>query len=307
MPILLQRWLWVLVGFILIAAPLGLLYLLIRVWEHRHRKRRSPLTRLIPRQAGHSLRLRAISIHEKVLQHALFVFMLPLIGAAMAYWLQEPLPRFPPTPGQTSIVVMTGGVAIYFLFRQWRWMNESRKVSLGLDGEVFVGAALNRLAEVGCRVFHDVPLSHGNADHVVVSQSGVFAVETKMLGKSSDLTGEATMVVDYERNQLQFSGRTEKIPTGQAQRQAEILARELSGAIGEPVQVEPILALPGWKVERKGKKTVMVINPVNAEPFFINSRNVNSPQMIQRISHQLAQMTTDVEPAFRKASGWEVG
>ena len=62
--------------------------------------------------------------------------------------------------------------------------------------------------------------------------------------------------------------------------------------------------MPGWKVERKGKRSVMVINPVNAASFFVNSRNVHSPQMIQRIAYQLEQMTTDVEPVYRKSSGW---
>lgn len=304
MSTLLQRWPWILLAYFLIVAPVGLLYVLVRAWEHHHRKRRSPLTRMIPRQAGHTLRLRALDIQHEVVGTAIFVFIAPLLAGTMAYCMQEPLPRFPPTIGQGAIVVMTGCVAMFFLVRLWKRMDEARRIHLGLDGEVFVGAALNRLSEVGCRVFHDVTLSHGNVDHVVVSQSGVFAVETKMIGKESELTGQSTVVVDYEQNQLRFPHRTDRIPTKQAIQQGEILARELTSAVGEPVFVEPILALPGWKVERKGRGSVMVINPVNAEPFFVNRRNVLSPQLIQRIAHQLEQMTTDVEPVYRKSSGW---
>lgn len=304
---LLQQLPWLLVAYFLIVAPCGVLYVLIRAWEHRHRKRRSPLTRFIPRQAGHSLRLRALDVQHEVLAAAFFVFLAPMLAGSLAYWMQESLPRFPPTPGQGGIFLITGGVTIYFLARLWKWMNEVRKVNLGLDGEIFVGAALNRLSEAGCRVFHDVTLSHGNVDHVVVSQSGVFAVETKMIGKESELTGQSTVVVDYEQNRLQFPHRKTHIPIEQSVRQAEMLARELTSAVGEPVYVEPIIALPGWKVERKGKSSVMVINPVNANCFFVNSRKANTPQMIQRIAHQLEQMTTDVEPVYRKSSGWRRG
>ena len=54
---------------------------------------------------------------------------------------------------------------------------------LGLEGELATGEELNQLMLDGCRVFHDIPFRFGNIDHVVVSQSGVFSVNTKMLGK----------------------------------------------------------------------------------------------------------------------------
>ena len=57
--------------------------------------------------------------------------------------------------------------------------------------------------------------------------------------------------VTYDGAFLSFPGWTEAEPIEQARRQAKWLATELSKAVGEPVHVSPVLALPGWFINEK--------------------------------------------------------
>jgi nuclease-like protein len=153
----------------------------------------------------------------------------------------------------------------------------------------------------GCRVFHDVQAEGFNIDHVVIGSAGVFAVETKARPKRPHGTGSQGATVTYDGSVLHFPGWQEWEPLEQAKRQAEWLRKWLTSAVGEPVDVKPVLALPGWYVERKGPGDVIVINPKNAT-FLAESRGRQelTDQMIQRIAHQLEQRCRDVAPlAFR--------
>jgi hypothetical protein len=49
----------------------------------------------------------------------------------------------------------------------------------GAAGEELVGEVLNGLRERGWFALHDVQLSRGNIDHVLIGPAGIFAIETK--------------------------------------------------------------------------------------------------------------------------------
>jgi hypothetical protein len=49
----------------------------------------------------------------------------------------------------------------------------------GRDGERAVGHFLERLRSTGAHVLHDIPGDDFNLDHVVISERGIFVVETK--------------------------------------------------------------------------------------------------------------------------------
>lgn len=155
----------------------------------------------------------------------------------------------------------------------------------------------------GCRVFHDVVFPYGNIDHVVVSESGVFCVDTKMRGKPN--TGDAKAVVDYDRNVIRFPDGEYPLPIDQLESQAKWMSEFLSSAVGQPVEAEPIIAFPGWYIERIGRGRILVINPHKPLKFFRQSRSVLPPQLIQQIAHQLEQRCRNVAPSFQKNRKWE--
>lgn len=91
----------------------------------------------------------------------------------------------------------------------------------------------------GCRVFHDIPYQYGNIDHVVVSHSGVYSINTKLRGRPTG-DGNAHIIVDHGSNVIRFPDHEGPIPTGQLGREAKCLAEHLTKSVGESVKVEPM-------------------------------------------------------------------
>ena len=68
----------------------------------------------------------------------------------------------------------------------------------------------------------------------------------------------------------------------------------LSKAVGEPVAVQPVLALPGWFIERRGRGDVIVVSG-KAVKTLAKGQRALSESMITRVAHQLDQRCRDVE------------
>ncbi|OQX27409.1 MAG: hypothetical protein BWK80_05445 [Desulfobacteraceae bacterium IS3] len=183
----------------------------------------------------------------------------------------------------------------YCIKRFFEYYNKRKKLRLGYDGEVAVGQELNQLMRNGYYVYHDFPANGFNIDHIVIGPAGVFAVETK--GRRKSLTGNAKAEarVVYDGESLKFPKWTETRPLEQAKNQAEWLARFLAKAVGDHVEVMPVLFLPGWFVERISKNGIPVLSNLKGFNFLLKN-NVLSENMIKRIAHQVEQKCRDTEP-----------
>jgi hypothetical protein len=106
--------------------------------------------------------------------------------------------------------------------------------------------------------------------------------------------------VSYDGNRLHFPKGTDIKFIQQAKGQAAWLSKWLKNVLGEAVVVRPVLAVPGWFIERTSSNGIAVINPKNfrsiAKPK--NGKTL-SDQMIKRIVHQPEQKCRDVEPKAR--------
>jgi nuclease-like protein len=169
--------------------------------------------------------------------------------------------------------------------------------TFGLGSTVKWQPERNSISSCCCRVFHDVRAEGFNIDHVVIGAAGVFAVETKARPKRPHGTGSQGATVTYDGSVLHFPGWQEREPLEHAKSRAEWLRRWLTSAVGEPVDVKPVLALPGWFVDRKASGDVIVINPKNAT-FLATRRGGHelAAQIIQRLAHQLEQRCRDMAP-----------
>lgn len=276
--------------------------ILLRRFRDRKSNRQSPLTRSLLRSPGHSLRRKIEGFDFEI--DALFVvtLMIPLIAFAghisVSYFGGE--------PESISRILASSFVATLALAfavkRLLPLLKKRREFVLGLEGELATGEELNQLMLDGCRVFHDVPTRYGNVDHVVVSESGVYCINTKMPGKPDE---GAKFQVDYDRGMMRFPDREFRIPSDQVETEAKCLSDFLTSATGNQVEVEPLLAYPGWFIERIGRGRPVVFNPKNSQKFFVRSRSVLSPERVQQVAHQLEQLCRDVEPSFRESRSWE--
>lgn len=306
----------ILVQFLVILIPVALIVAgtsliaavaLLLIRRGRLSDRRSPLTKNLLRAPGHSLRMKIEAIDEELLFVFLIGISIPLFFYS-THLSQSYLAGVPESLLRTGAsVVVSIGILVCSIFRLVSLARRRKIAVLGLEGELATAEELNQLMLDGCRVFHDVPFPYGNIDHVVVSQSGVFTVNSKTLGKLRDHDTNAAVVADQQRGVVHFPDRDYRIPTKQFDTERNWLNGYLTSAVGEQVNAESILALPGWFVkDRIGRGSVYVINPYKPKMFFIHARVVLEPALVQRISHQLEQLCRDVEPSFvEKRKRWE--
>ncbi|MEI7730991.1 MAG: nuclease-related domain-containing protein [Verrucomicrobiota bacterium] len=277
--------------------PLAILLLFFTRFFLLHKQgKRPPVSEKMLRPPGESLRNRLDELNETmIVALAYFAMVSCIFSAIVKTWSAA-------TTSTGMLVtllfgILCAGVLIFLGRRVYRSVMDYRNYNLGFSGERFVGEALNKLMLDGCQVFHDYPADpKWNIDHIVVSSTGVFAIETKARRKGELPPGFNNHVVTYDGQSLNFPGGRELKMLEQTRINASWLSGQLSSAIGESVSVTPILTIPGWWIERKSKDGIPVLNHKEIRGFILNrSGTILSSQKIQRIVHQLDQKCRDVE------------
>jgi Nuclease-related domain len=161
---------------------------------------------------------------------------------------------------------------------------------LGFEGERFVGEELCRLIAHKFEIYHDVLFEGFNIDHVLVGPRGVFVVETKTRRKPVNGSGNKKFHVSFDGKSLRWPERTDNCGIEQAKNNAKTLSNWLSSATGENVWATPILAFPGWMVDRNAPPNgIYVVNPKEIYGVCSTQPEKIDIQQIRRICHQLDQ------------------
>lgn len=273
-----------LIGFL----PLAII--LWRLWLHKkqyHQEASIPFTDLPLRPPGESLRLRLQELEEEYDLQTSSLLLASAISATVICMLGN--------QGKWLATGIIGGILLLYYALNYRSVVKKiegiRNVRLGFTGERVVGERLNQLLASGFKVFHDVPFSGYNIDHVIVGPSGVFSVETKTRRKPTDMPGDERARVYVHGDALDFpKGRNRQFVT-QAKRNAQSLSRWLTKSTGETVNAEAILTLPGWFVCGEATGDILVLNPSRIQSYVMKRTNVLTPQQIQRIAHQLTEQS----------------
>ena len=153
------------------------------------------------------------------------------------------------TPG--TFTLMSLAATVYCGWRITKLRRQVKAVRLGRDGERFVGQYLDELRATGARVFHDVLADGFNLDHVVVSERGIFAIETKTWTKL-----DSNSRIRVEEGRLYKNGLlANPNPIQQAAAEADWLGDLISKSTGRKFTVRPVVLFPGWWVERMDRAT----------------------------------------------------
>ena len=101
----------------------------------------------------------------------------------------------------------------------------------------------------------------------------------------------------YDGEALQFPFFREIEPIEQAKRNAAWLSNFLRNKTGEPVEVFPLVVLPGWFVKRSEKANfrVNVINANYLPGFLARQGEKLEPAQVRRIITALDEKCRDVE------------
>ena len=251
--------------------------------------KRSPLRDNLLRSPGQTIQDRLL---DKTLDFAsdvwslVFITLFGLCFSFLAGWSFS-----------TVVVWFIFGVfSIWILHRLRSEYKQIQDMRLGLDGELATAEELNQLMHYGYYVFHDFPGDHFNIDHVVIGPAGVFAVETKTRSKPVGKGKQGAMVI-FEGSQLKFPNYQESESIQQAKDQSKWLSEFLGKSVGKAITGQPVLALPGWLVERRSKDaSIMVINPKEAVTYVTSNPKVLDEQTIQQIKYQVEQRCRTIEP-----------
>jgi hypothetical protein len=269
--------------------------------KRRRAQRRSPIGIDLLRPAGHTVREQLEEASTDLIWDVLVLSLIPMMILAM-YLAQAHVRGIGNTRGLVPIYLVAAVAFIAWMIRKLvKAGGRLDNLRAGFDAELAVGQELDQLMRAGAAVYHDFPAEGFNIDHIVISPQGVFAVETKGYTKPGDKSGKESAKVTFDGKVLKFPTWTTSEPIEQADRQAKWLSKWATSATGEQVLALPVVALPGWFVERTGRSIVRVYSG-RALGSLLNSGSGRSisPQVLQRIAHQVEQRCRAVVPTYRR-------
>ncbi len=270
--------------------------MLLRLIRNR-KPRRAPFPPRLERVPGGSRLGRIDELSEEITIRVVGLVTMPIVLYAgyITHLYATGRRADPIGMGLLSVTGLT--LSGFFLLTALRMIRTRRSLRLDYIGELTVGQGLNRMMLVGWRVYHDFPAEGFNIDHVLVGPKGVFAVETKTRSKPVTRNRREDATVTYDGRMLHFPTGSNHEMIDQAKRQSKWLARWLSQAVGEPLTVRAVIALPGWFVKRVSPEGPPVVHPKQFASLFdhITPRPVSSETMA-RVIHQLDQRCKDLSP-----------
>lgn len=264
--------------------------------------RRNPLTEDLLRLPGETLTKQYRDLAFDISETLICSMFVPVVGLIILlnHWVDPALVRLDSTAIISGLLIMSG--VSWSAWRTLKLMPKLRATKRGLEGELATAQLLTPLLADGWQLFHDLPMKRSNIDHVLVGPSGIYAVETKYRSKRLSLKGQEGVLAEYDGNAIRFAGgATEHLPIQQAQAVAGELSNWLHGKLGQPVEVVPVVALPGWFVKTTRKSAngqAYVINP-KAHGLFQKRPQQLEATMRARISAALRELAVRSDPAAK--------
>lgn len=290
-----------LVSAIVVGPGVAGAWLMVQRRRRARLQRKSPLTTALLRTPGHTLREQLDEARVDMGFDVMSLMVLPAAGLAILYAMTLVTGRQHPMWLLALVVALAGVYCAYQIRSLLRRGDQIDQWRLGLDAEMAAGQELDQLMRQGAAVFHDLAGDKFNIDHVVIAPQGVFAVETKGYRKPNRDGGAADATVIYDGEVLKLPEWSGSGALRQAARQARWLSEWLTGATGESVQVTPVLALPGWFVDRKGRGPVLVLSGGEIRDHLLKARDARplSAEQMRRVVHQVEHRCRDVKPHYR--------
>lgn len=292
-------WLVAIVSGLYVCSLIGVL-----VYSRRSRKTRWPfkLEDRLVRGPGEHLRRRIGEFDEQFLVECMTGLVAMLLTLGLVGDIFRRLFGWAPRTALILAILAALFVMGVSLLRVRRLWQERADHYLGWFGERMVGEQLQLATVHGWRIFHDLPfVSNGagfNIDHVAVGSGGVILIETKTRRKGNARPGFDPNTVFFDGRDLVWPWNEDNHGLEQAERNALWLSDWIRTEIGERVHVTPILALPGWWLEKKPareSRLCQVVNPKWLPAILAKQSPVLSPKQVEIIALRLDARCRDVE------------
>ena len=276
------------------------LYVLVlghRIHLARKSGLKSPFVEDILRLPGHSARLHRSSIFDELAEryNQFLLYSVMLIFSAL--FINSLL-------SLVSLVVAIFGVSSTMV-KAWKLFDKIQEANLVCDGEEYTGQELNYLSSEGAFVYHDIPYSGGNIDHIVIGNDKVFVVETCTVNKdpSSNIDdSKASSTVEFDGDNLKFPSSVTADPIVQAKRHSKYLKSQIFENCDLKFQVMPVVAIPGWHVNitSRSKAGILIINPKRGTGLkaWLGSRNNLDAR--KAVHEYLSSVARSIPPRSKK-------
>jgi len=233
------------------------------------RQKQSPLKDKPLRQAGQSVQEQLDELIDDKFMNYVIATVVSIVFAMLEWyrWYMD----MPPRPILATIITVI--IIIYCLPKLNKLIKQIKSLKLGRDGEKVVGEFLEKLRQDGCIVFHDILGDGFNIDHVVISEKGIYCIETKTYSKPN--TDEPR--VHYKDGKLIIDGLGDKSNILKQVKAASKWLREtLKESTGQEFKVKPVILFPGWWIDTNDYDDVWVLE-LKGFPKFLNNQYERIP------------------------------
>jgi len=181
------------------------------------------------------------------------LFFLVLFVAAYVLQAQDLFAGYPTWQLwlQIAFLTLASGFAAW---RLGRTVLARRHVKFVRDANVAVGHQLQQISTGANRVFHDVVTSAGVVDHVLVGQTGIYAVNVVARRGAKD--GGAVL----DGNELSFSNGAAATPIVDVTASTARLEKEICKLLGHKIRVRSVIAVPGWDIGEQANEHHLLVN-----------------------------------------------
>ncbi len=269
------------------------IYGIVRIREMANRHKKSPLNIDLLRSPGQTLKEKIEDLSDEIMINLMSIPILFLTVTGAILWDKTFSVKPINTSGIVIVVVFGVAASIYLVTKGYKYFKEHSHLRLGYECEQAVGQDLNNLIAHGFKVYHDFPADGFNIDHIAIGPQGVFAIETKGRSKQLNLN-KPNWKLEFDGMSLKFPTWIESQPVDQAKRQAKWLSKWLESATGEPQHVVPVLAVPGWYIERK-VPSKLIVYAGKGSHFLAKGNVALSENKIKTLSHQIEGKCRDVK------------
>jgi len=172
---------------------------------------------------------------------------------------------------------------IYAAIRLKSWKKKLKAYRLGLEGERYIGAVLERFRLKEAEVFHDINFDDKfNIAHLVVSRRGIFVIETK---NYSTTHGH---IINLEKGRIIINGRDHSDIYKKVDSYANHLSGLISELTGKEYPIKKVILFPGWFIEgRCASSDCWVLNEKAFMKFFDKEPEVYKESDIAGLKTQL--------------------
>jgi len=222
-------------------------------------------------------------LNEKVF----FYWMAAVICLMVVLW--EWVRFYNPLNHQPILLSAVCGIFMVFCgYKIYKHIKKLKGLKLGRTGERVVGQYLETLRESGAQVYHDILGDKFNVDHVVISNKGIFVVETKTYSKPA----KGNAVIKYDGERVLINGRESKTDViTQAKAAASYIKKILKDSTGKEFETFPVVLFPGWFVEGAGNKKgkLWVLEPKAFRTFVDTQKVILQDEDVNLTSYHLSR------------------